>query len=54
MLASEVIKNLTDLMNKYGDLRVVDEMDKSFGDFEFNQDGGDDVFVFDLTNSDNE
>jgi len=53
MLASQVIKELNDLVEKHGDLRVVDERDLSFGGFEYNDDEGE-VFVFDLNNSDNE
>lgn len=53
MLASEVVKELTELMSKHGDLRVCDEQDLSFGSFEYNDDEGE-VFVFDLTNADNE
>lgn len=53
MLASQVITEPNKLMEKHGDLRVVDERDESFSGFEYNNDEGE-VFVFDLDDSDNE
>ncbi len=53
MNISEVISRLSAMQAKYGDLRVCDDRDWSFGDFEYvPEDGG--VIVFDLNNDDNE
>lgn len=54
MLASEAIAELTDLINKHGDLRVCDELNRSFDEFEYCADDGIPAFVFGLNNSDNE
>jgi hypothetical protein len=53
MLASQIVKELTDLIEKHGDLRVADEQDLSPYGFEYNDDDGE-CFVFGLNNSDNE
>jgi hypothetical protein len=52
MLATEAIRQLTELVSLHGDHEVVDAFDKTFADFEFVDDDGDEVIVTELEDRD--